>query len=76
MRYGSEFFPDKHKQTLLREEPSLARNYSTIVAATRIKHQNESHSTAKAACFHNDVKCRGVCFLTFLSIFMTKELVY
>lgn len=63
MRYGSEFFPAvlvEHKQTLRREEPSLAHNYSTIKAATRIKQtfkqekrnpSNESHSTAKATCF-------------------------
>lgn len=47
-------------QTNTREEPSLAHNYSTIMAATRIKQtfkqekrkpSNESHSTAKAACF-------------------------
>lgn len=66
-----------------REEPSLAHNYSTIMAATRIKqtfkqekkkHKLNHIPLPKLLVFHimNDVKCRGVCLL----IFLFRELFY
>ncbi len=67
------------------EEPSLARKYSTIVAATRIKQtfkqekrtpSNESHSTAKAACFsyyHEWREMQGSLFSNFPLHFYDQE---